>query len=235
MGVGKLVILPLLLFLGVLTALNFHALNRPYYGNSAASVLGMSGLSWARREDVLKLSLTELAQLFRALGRDPVKLEPRGVFHGEQLNLGVTWLAGAGLITNYGMGICYGACADGQAHLGPWVGKWFDDEDPAAGGNLFQQPGGAATKARPFRVERAHLSQFDGRVATQLHYGAVDLPLLGAMRDEVRCIHEDLCVGFGGLSIAGGVSVSGSPFLLTRSAPSSPKAGGMPQQPQDEL
>ena len=92
-----------------------------------------------------------------------------------------------------------------------------------------------ATKARPFRVVRAHRSELDGRAATLLHYGATDLPLLGVMRDELRCVHADLCVGFGGFSIAGGVRTSGSPFLLTRAGGGAGDAGGASDGGRDEL
>ena len=257
-GVARRTAAALLLFLAALMALNYRALNRPDDGRPAEAVLGVGALAQARRSDVLRLDLPELAQLFRSLGRQPAKVEPQGVFRGEQLPLGVTWLAGAGVITRHGMGVCWGACPEGQSHLGAWAGKWFDGDDQAAGGNLFRQaaPGAAAamaagggpeasvggpeaasvaTKARPFRVVRAHRSELDGRAATLLHYGATDLPLLGVMRDELRCVHADLCVGFGGFSIAGGVRTSGSPFLLTRAGGGAGDAGGASDGGRDEL
>ena len=235
MSLAKNSLALLVLFLGSIAFLNYRALNQIDDGRPAAAVLGVAALSLAVRADVLALDLPQLAQLFRSLGREPSKIEPRGTFRGEQLELGLTGLAGAGVITRLGMGVCWGACLGSQSHLGPWAGKWFDAADEARGGNLFQQPGGPVSKARPFRVERRHVSQLDGRPATQLHYGVVDLPLLGFMRDEVRCVHGDLCVGFGGFNIAGGVRVSGSPFLLQRMEVGSGAAVEAGGPRQDEL
>ena len=39
--------------------------------------------------------------------------------------------------------------------------------------------------------------------------------LFQTMRDEIRCLHADLCVGFGGFTFMGGVA-NGSPFVLYR-------------------
>ena len=207
---------PFFLYLVTIAVLNYRALNPLDDKRPAAAVLGVTTLLEAKRANVLKLSLPQVALLFRALAYENATAEPRGVFRGEQIDLGLTWLAGAGVITRYGMGICNGACTPGQSHLGPWVGKWFDEHNSTVGGNLFQQQGRTMSRARPFRVVRSHPSEMDGRGVTQLDYRWVDLPLLGFMRDEVRCVHADLCLGFGGFTIAGGIRISGSPFLLHR-------------------
>jgi hypothetical protein len=167
-----------------------------------------------------ELSLSDAIQLFRALGNNPV-IHPKGEYRGVSLPLGVTWLAGATVITKYIMG---------HGGHGAWVGKDIEGQQ-----NLFSNTPESISYARPFTANKAHLSAFDGKPATLLDYSTTDSISFSIMRDEIRCFTPDHCIGFGGFTLMNGVK-NGSPFLLFRTSES--HAGHGEQQkatPSSEL
>ena len=200
-----------MVYIAILSAINVYSLSSGFEDDlerTAEAILAVTNLSEVSAQRVAQLqSAHEVAELFRALGTHHLSVEPRGSFAGASVSVGVTSLAGASLITKYGMGF---------GGYGDWAGKWFDESNATAGGNLF---GSMYTRARRFRVERRYASAFDGLPATQLNYDITDLAPLRMMRDEVRCFKGlgglSTCVGFGGFTLTGGV-LNGSPFVLSR-------------------
>ena len=226
----------LLVYIATLSAINVYCLSSGFEDDlerTAEAILAVTDLSEVSAQRVAQLqSAHEVAELFRALSTHHLSVEPRGSFAGASVPVGVTSLAGASLITKYGMGF---------GGYGGWAGKWFDESNATAGSNMF---GKMYTRARPFRVERRHVSAFDGLPATQLNYEITDLAPLRMMRDEVRCFRGlggmSICLGFGGLTLTGGV-INGSPFVLSRlsehaqTLPQSPGSAGASASDADEL
>ena len=107
---------PLLLaYVAVLTGINVYSLNFGFDGDdlerTAEAILGVTDLSEVSAQRVARLqSAREVAELFRALGHHQLSVEPLGSFAGASVPVGVTALAGASLITKYGMG--YGGYGD---------------------------------------------------------------------------------------------------------------------------
>ena len=123
--------------------------------------------------------------------------------------------------------------------LGAYAGAYFDaasDDGDARGGNLFRprasgggegisKPGVTApvvalsslAAGRTFRAVRYDGgSVFDGAAFVMLDYAESDTwPLRWLLRDEMRCVHRCLCVGFGGVLPLGGPRF-GTPFVLWR-------------------
>ena len=219
------VVLVIAVYIGVLTALNMRAIKSVRIGgpHAASEYRTRRGALPSSLSSVRKLrSLEDFVEVFYAADGDDGDHDPRvlphGVYVGEQLPLGLSWLAGAGQISRYLMGGSGGA----------WAGKWFGGPDaPTEGGNMFAPRGGDGAYRghwSTFLVRSDHASALDGRPAVQLDYAAsphaaspFSWPhfLFQFMRDEVRCIHADLCVGFGGFTFTGGVA-NGSPFVLYR-------------------
>ena len=112
-----------------------------------------------------------LAQLYRALGA--AGEQPHGAYAGASLPVGVTWLAGSGLITRYGMSYGTG--------LGAWAGKFIGDD--TQGANIFALASRhGQARARPYNIVRRHRSAFDGLPTTLLDYSSTDLVILSRSR-----------------------------------------------------
>lgn len=195
------VILGLLVVLGVHNHWSLHGADD---GRSLEQVLG-GPVARVEAADVRRLSMHDFAQAFRLSGALPEDVRvPMGFYTGEQMPLGFTYLAGATFITEHVMG--------GAA--GRWAGKLID-ADHGKGLNRFEDTTGKVTRSLPFSVTANHASSFDGAAATLLDYANTTSLFFKLMRDEVRCINDRVCLGFGGFVIAGGPA-NGSPFLLHR-------------------
>jgi hypothetical protein len=207
-----------LVYFAVLTAINMRQLSQQDESTeSAAILLGVDSLAQATPAHIHALGGADsVARCFRALGRESSPVGPSGEYKGVSL-WGVTNLAGAHLIVDHLMGF------DGH---GTWTGKFFDHSDQSAGLDTFVDRAQFASRARPYTVVRGTPSAFDDQPTTLLDYSSTDLGWLTVKRDEIRCVHSDLCIGFGGLALAGGVR-NGSPFFLhRRAAHPSKQAGG---------
>ena len=227
--IGSIVFL-LAVYIGALTALNMNAIAsvRVSPTHAASSYRTKRGKLPSDVNDVRSLqSIEDFVEVFyAAVGDDgDQRVLPSGIYVGEPLPLGLSRFAGSAQICRYLMGGSGGA----------WAGKWFGGADaPTEGGNMFASRGGGddCGEARrgdwsTFLVRRAHASALDGRPAVQLDYAASPHApsrwpwptwpdaVFQFMRDEVRCLHADLCVGFGGFTFTGGVA-NGSPFVLYR-------------------
>jgi hypothetical protein len=171
-------------------------------------------------------------------------LLPTGLYLGQSLDVGFAWMAGSSLITGFLMGLHdYQFCGRwaGKA-FGPTSGANTSVTVSQLGFNLFMNSSGRQaaitaiqdkegkspwesdsvfsfmTHARDFSAFEGSLSQsaFDAHRTTVLDYSTQNpWSWLGLMRDEIRCIHEDLCLGFGGFTMSGGPG-NGAPFVLYR-------------------
>jgi len=149
-------------------------------------------------------SIADAIQLFRALADKPDS-QPVGEYNGVSLPLGVSLFSGAVIVRDHLLGY--------EGH-GQWVGKVVDGK---AGKNSFQirGKGRPRTHSRLFTVDVKHRSVIDGKPATLIDYSETDSMFFTTMREEVRCMTKDLCIGFSGFTYTNGVR-NGSPFLLFR-------------------
>lgn len=126
---------------------------------------------------------------------------------------------GSGHIVNFAS--AGGILASGAAYFphhffgpGRWEGKAFNPtgENRGYGYNLFQDAGGKIYRTRRMDTEIG-LSDYDGKPAFKLNYGAYNSGTVHSMRDEVRRINDDLFLGLGYMALGGG-KINPAPFAL---------------------
>ena len=182
----------------------------------------------ATRDDLNKLRfLNDTAALFRGLSAFK-HVQPSGDYAAELHRSSLLWLAGSTYFHKSLMGGSDGA----------WIGTSFAEKSDVAGIHVFKDmTEGTVTRGLPFKVNRNHFSILDKSTSTtELEYSnsnSMFLGLLLDMRDEIRCLHKDLCIGFRGFGLYGGVS-NGLPFVLYRRETENPPATGSKKDIQED-
>jgi len=200
----------------------------PDNGMTASEVLGVDPLA-ATLDDIRALRrINETAQLWKSLGTNK-HIEPEGEFVGESHMSGLLWLMGSTFFHQVVMG----------GSDGVWAGTFFANQSKTSGGNIFVMPTDNGmlriTRNLPFAVNRGHFSEVDSSTrTTELDYSYTNHYLLSifGMKDEIRCLSKDLCMGFRGFYVLGGPA-NGHPFVLYRANMTTTTTTGSKRDPGD--
>jgi len=185
-------------------------------GRSADAILGVPAAR-ATKQDVEKLSKSEVMQLFHGLDSPGIK-DLKGEYRAENLDLGVMAFSVA-LYTDHFFG------------PGRWQGKGLRPgrKGNGIGYNLFasrDEKGGPVLR-RTRRLE-THVgpSNIDGKRSFHLVYRRFNGGLVHSMHDELRRVNGALFLGMGYMALGGG-SINPSPFVVF--GPPSPWRGPDPE------
>jgi hypothetical protein len=192
--VGALILLTI-----VLTGINIFQKGGAYDGRSMEKILGVSPPK-ATIEDIKKLSKADVFQLYYAASA-PVFQDFKGEYAAVTVDVGIM-ATGAGYYTHHFFG------------PGRWEGKAFypSEKDKGYGYNIFKDAGGRIYRARKMDTQIGP-SDYDGKPAFKLNYGAYNSGTVQSMRDEVRKINDNLFLGLGYMALGGG-SINPAPFAL---------------------
>lgn len=97
---------------------------------------------------------------------------------------------------------------------GRWEGKAFHPvlKDKGYGYNIFKDEGGKLYRTRKMDTVIGP-SDYDGKPAFKLNYGAYNSGTVQSMRDEIRKINDNLFLGLGYMALGGG-KINPAPFAL---------------------
>jgi hypothetical protein len=195
--------------------------------DAAKRALGVEALGDVRVSHLRELAaLSKFTAVYAHLGRraeyvSMSKLE--GKFEARWLPLGV-WRSlllmgdtGGAMVGGGG-----GGGGGGAGSVAAWRGQRFVKATritDAWGDNIYRAGGGQEMRGQGFFVEYDVPSGIDGaRGVASLDYGSHGgngWSLTSAARGEIRCFHENLCIGLSGFWFTGGVR-NGMPYVLFR-------------------
>ena len=189
----------LILLAAAVTGINILQKGGAWDGRSMEEILGVAPQK-ATLEDIRKLNKAEIFQLYYAASA-PSFQEFKGEFAAVTVDVGIL-ASGAAYFTHHFFG------------PGRWEGKAFNPtgENRGYGYNLFQDAGGKIYRTRRMDTEIGP-SDYDGKPAFKLHYGAYNSGTVHSMRDEIRRINDRLFLGLGYMALGGG-KINPAPFAL---------------------
>lgn len=194
-----LTICALILIALAATGINLLQKGGAWDGRSMEKILGVPPEK-ATLNDLAKLSKAEIFQLYYAADV-PSFEKVRGEYAAVTVDVGVMAL-GAAYFTHHFFG------------PGRWEGKAFNpsEKDKGYGYNIFRDAGGKIYRTRRMDTEIGP-SDYDGKPAFKLNYGAYNAGTVESMRDEIRKINDKLFLGLGYMALGGG-KINPAPFAL---------------------
>lgn len=183
----------------VVTGINILQKGGAWDGRSMEEILGVAPQK-ATLEDIGKLDKAEILQLYYAASA-PSFHDFRGEFAAVTVDVGIL-ASSAAYFTHHFFG------------PGRWEGKAFNpsEKDRGYGYNIFRDAGGKVYRTRRMDTEIGP-SDYDGKPAFKLNYGAYNTGTVHSMRDEIRRINDHLFLGLGYMALGGG-KINPAPFAL---------------------
>lgn len=189
----------LILLCFVVTGINILQKGGKYDGRSMEKILGVLPQK-ATIDDIKKLSKADVFQLYYAASV-PSFQDFKGEYAAATVDVGIM-ATSAGYYTHHFFG------------PGHWEGKAFYplEKDKGYGYNIFKDASGKIHRTRKMDTQIGP-SDYDGKPAFKLNYGAYNSGTVKSMRDELRKINDNLFLGLGYMALGGG-SINPAPFVL---------------------
>lgn len=181
------------------TGINIFQKGGAYDGRSMEKILGV-GPEKATLDDIKKLGKAEIFQLYYAADV-PSFENVRGEYAAVTVDVGIM-ASSAAYFTHHFFG------------PGRWEGKAFHPvlKDKGYGYNIFKDADGKRYRTRKMDTAIGP-SDYDGKPAFKLNYGAYNAGTVQSMRDEIRKINDNLFLGLGYMALGGG-KINPAPFAL---------------------